>query len=111
MCCIIIVDSSFKLIKILKKIGLFNSYGNYRQFVPEYKDRKKIRQILRVLCYEEELFYVDVRKALQRRRNIMNKLRTRPDFLIALLIALIALFLVATMIISQLPKLPYIPNY
>ncbi len=41
----------------------------------------------------------------------MNKLRTRPDFLIALIIALIALFLVAVLIMAQLPRLPYIQNY
>jgi len=41
----------------------------------------------------------------------MNKLRTRPDLLLALIIALIALFLVAIMLMSQLPRLPYVQNY
>ncbi len=41
----------------------------------------------------------------------MNKLRTRPDLLVALLIAVLALILVAIMVISYAPNLPYIRNY
>ncbi len=41
----------------------------------------------------------------------MNKLRTRPDLLVAFLIALMALLLVAIMVASYAPQLPYIKNY
>lgn len=41
----------------------------------------------------------------------MNKLRTRPDLLVALFIALLALLLVGLLVANSAARLPYVVNY
>ena len=42
---------------------------------------------------------------------MINKLRARPDILMALMIAMIALFFISCLLLMIRPTLPYIPNY
>lgn len=42
---------------------------------------------------------------------MLDRIRTRPDLLMALLIAMIALFLVSALLLTMVPSLPYIKNY
>lgn len=41
----------------------------------------------------------------------MDKIRNRPDVLVALLIAMVALFLVSILMLMIMPSLPYVRNY
>ncbi|WP_341468863.1 hypothetical protein [Candidatus Chlorohelix allophototropha] len=41
----------------------------------------------------------------------MNKLRTRPDLVIALCITILAIIFALIMLVTYMPGLPYIKNY